>query len=86
MSKNDAEKGPQRTMERTGEEGSSWRKQKLDPMQNSPIAVLKMKTIGNSLYWMVWRQLLNVTSQGLPVRHMYKRGLEITDAREMKGR
>ena len=60
-------------MERTGEEGSLWRKQKLDPMQNSPIAVLKMKTIGNSLYWMVWRQLLNVTSQGLPVRHVQER-------------
>lgn len=59
--KNDAEKGPQRTMERIGEEGSLWRKEKLDPMQNSPIEVLKIKMIGNSLYWMVWRSLLNVT-------------------------
>ena len=60
-------------MERTGEEGSLWRKEKLDPMQNSPIAVLKIKIIGNSLYWMVWRQLLNVTPQVLPLRQVQER-------------
>lgn len=63
-------------MVKTRVEPSLWRKEKLDPIRNSPAEVLKVQTM-RELYRTAWRQVLRVTSMFFPEgRKVQERCLE----------